>query len=126
MLLTTLLGVKQCMNSPVTLTHLLVCLASDEGGVECSAGWGGHAAPLPLLGGDSLTMPRTRDAAVGESREGDDQRPGEVVSRRVGSGLRLSRKADDLPCVSLLPSLSRGEDDHRSLPRGADNQLPLS
>lgn len=115
------------MNSPLTLTHLLVCLASDEEGVEFSGGWEGHAAPLPVLGGDSLIIPRTRVAALGESREEDDQRPGEVVSRRVGSGLRLSRKADDLPCVSLLPSLSRAEDDdHRSLSRGADNQLPLS
>lgn len=113
------------MDSPVTLTHLL-CLVSAGEDVGFSGGWEGHAAPLPLLGDDSFMAPRTRDAALGESREGDDQRPGEEVSRRVTSGLRLSRKTDDLPWASLLSSLSWAEDGHRSPSRGTDNQLPLS
>lgn len=97
MLLMTPLGARQCMDSPVTLTHLLVCLASAGEDVGFSGGWEGNAEPLPLLGEDSVMAPRTRDAALGESRAGDDQRPGEEVSRREGSGLRLSRKSDDLP-----------------------------
>lgn len=125
MLLVTTLRVKLTMDSPVTLTHLLYLVSAGED-VGFVDGWEGHVALLPPLGGDSFIAPRTSDAAFGESREGDDQRPGDEVSRRVTSGLRLSRKDDDLPMASLRSSLSRAEDDHRSLSRGGDSQLPLS
>lgn len=67
-----------------------------------------------------------RDEALGESRAGDNQLRGEDVSRRVGGGLRLSRKAEDMPCVSLPSCLSRVGDDHRSLSLASEDQLPLS